>query len=129
MIGSTRQVTVWAYGAPADLRKGFDGLSALVTNTLERDPLSGDCYLFVNATRKRAKVLLWDGTGLCIYAKRLEQGRFACLWRDTTAGGVRLTMSELQLFLEGSTLVGRVPLSPAPFVVDFAQKPLAPGRR
>jgi len=129
MIGSTRQVTVWAYGAPADLRKGFDGLSALVTHRLERDPLSGDCYLFVNATRKRAKVLVWDGTGLCIYAKRLEQGRFACLWRDTTARVVRLTMSELQLFLEGSTLVGRIALSPAPFVVDFAQKPLAPGRR
>jgi transposase len=74
VIGSTRQVAVWAYGAPADLRKGFDGLSALVAQGLSRDPLSGDCYLFVNATRKRAKVLLWDGTGLCIYAKRLEQG-------------------------------------------------------
>ncbi len=49
MIGSTRQVTVWAYGAPADLRKGFDGLSALVSQGLARDPLSGDCYLFVNA--------------------------------------------------------------------------------
>ena len=129
MIGSTRQVTVWAYGAPADLRKGFDGLSALVTHRLERDPLSGDCYLFVNATRKRAKVLLWDGTGLCIYAKRLEQGRFACLWRDATAQVVRLTMSELQLFLEGSTLVGRIALSPAPFVVDAPQKSLARGRR
>jgi len=129
MIGSTRQVTVWAYGAPADLRKGFDGLSALVTHRLERDPLSGDCYLFVNATRKRAKVLLWDGTGLCIYAKRLEQGRFACLWREKTARVARLTMSELQLFLEGSTLVGRVPLSPPPFVVNVSQKPLAPGQR
>jgi len=92
VIGSTRQVAVWAYGAPADLRKGFDGLSALVTQGLGRDPLSGDCYLFVNATRKRAKVLLWDGTGLCIYAKRLEQGRFACLWRDATARVVRLTI-------------------------------------
>ena len=129
MIGSTRQVTVWAYGAPADLRKGFDGLSALVTHSLERDPLSGDCYLFVNATRKRAKVLLWDGTGLCVYAKRLEQGRFACLWRDTTTRVVRLTMSELQLFLEGSTLVGRFALSPAPFNVDSLQKTLALGRR
>ena len=68
MIGSTRQVAVWAYGTAADLRKGFDGLSALVSQGLGRDPLSGDCYLFVNATRKRAKVLLWDGTGLCIYA-------------------------------------------------------------
>ena len=125
MIGSTRQVTAWAYGAPADLRKGFDGLSALVSQRLAHDPLSGDCYLFVNATRKRAKVLLWDGTGLCIYAKRLEQGRFACLWRDTDAPVVRLTMSELQLFLEGSTLVGRVALSPPPFVLASMQKNLA----
>ncbi len=130
MIGSTRQVTVWAYGAPADLRKGFDGLSALVSQALGQDPLSGDCYLFVNATRKRAKVLLWDGTGLCIYAKRLERGRFACLWRDAAARRVRLTISELQLFLEGSTLVGRVALSPAPFIVGSLQKTLAsPDRR
>jgi transposase len=97
VIGSTRQVTVWAYGGPADLRKGFDGLSGLVSQGLRQDPLSGDCYLFVNATRKRAKVLLWDGTGLCIYAKRLERGRFACLWREADARVVRLTMSELQL--------------------------------
>jgi transposase len=129
VIGSTRQVTVWAYGTPADLRKGFDGLSALVSQGLGHDPLSGDCYLFVNATRTRAKVLLWDGTGLCIYAKRLERGRFACLWRDADARVVRLTMSELHLFLEGSTLVGRVPLSPAPFVVADAQKLLARGAR
>jgi transposase len=125
MIGSTRQVAVWAYGAPADLRKGFDGLSGLVAQALHQDPLSGDCYLFVNATRKRAKVLVWDGTGLCIYAKRLERGRFACLWRDAAARVVRLTMSELQLFLEGSALVGRVTLSPAPFVVADTAKMLA----
>jgi transposase len=125
VIGSTRQVAVWAYGAPAVLRKGFDGLSALVSQGLGGDPLSGDCYLFVNATRTRAKVLLWDGTGLCIYAKRLERGRFACLWRDADARRVRLTMSELQLFLEGSTLVGGIALSPAPFSVAEAQKDLA----
>ena len=129
MIGSTRQVTVWAYGAPADLRKGFDGLSGLVSERLGQDPLSGDCFLFVNATRKRAKVLLWDGTGLCIYAKRLERGRFACLWREAAARVVRLTMSELQLFLEGSALVGRVALSPAPFVLTEAEKFLARGAR
>jgi transposase len=129
VIGSTRQITVWAYGGPADLRKGFDGLSGLVSQGLRHDPLSGDCYLFVNATRKRAKVLLWDGTGLCIYAKRLERGRFACLWREAAAGVVRLTMSELQLFLEGSTLVGRVPLSPAPFVLASLQKNLASSTR
>lgn len=122
MIGSTRQVAVYAYGAPVDLRKGFDGLSAVVANGLGRDPLAGDFFVFVNGTRKRAKVLLWDGTGLCIYAKRLEQGRFACLWREPpTAAPLRLTVSELQLFLEGSALVGRMPLSPAPFVLTAAR--------
>jgi transposase len=74
--------------------------------------------VFTNRTRRRAKVLLWDGTGLCIYAKRLEQGRFACLWREPSPSSpLRLTMSELQLFLEGSALVGRVPLSPPSFVL------------
>ncbi len=115
MIGSTRQVTVFAFGGPVDLRKGFDGLSALVTQGLHRDPLSGDLFVFVSRTRKRAKVLLWDGTGLCIYAKRLEQGRFASLWRDEGKATLRLTLNELQLFLEGSALVGRVALSPPIF--------------
>ena len=122
MIGSTRQVAVYAYGAPADMRKGFDGLSALVTQDLGRDPLAGDFYVFTNRTRRRAKVLLWDGTGLCIYAKRLERGRFACLWREPPTAALRLTMSELQLFLEGSALVGRLPLSPAPFVLTAARE-------
>jgi transposase len=125
VIGSTRQVTVYAFGGPVDLRKGFDGLSALVTQGLRRDPLSGDLFVFVSRTRKRAKVLLWDGTGLCIYAKRLEQGRFACLWRDERKPTLRLTLNELQLFLEGSALVGRVALSPPIFDV-LSQKTLDP---
>lgn len=117
MIGTTRQVTVWALGEPADLRKGFDGLAGLVGTALARDPLSGDCFLFVSRNRRRAKVLLWDGTGLCIYAKRLERGRFAAPW--CREGEVfRLTMSELALFLEGSDLVGRVRLSPPPFELE-----------
>lgn len=121
MIGTTRQVRVFACTHPVDMRKGFDGLSGIVTNDLGRDPLSGELFLFTNRTRKRAKVLMWDGTGLCIYAKRLEQGRFASLWRETTAS-VTLTTSELALFLEGSALVGRVVLSPAPFVLETFHK-------
>jgi transposase len=117
VIGSTRQISVWAFGAPTDLRKGFDGLAALVVRELGRDPLSGDLFVFVNRTRQRAKVLLWDGTGLCIYAKRLERGRFAALWRDGERSSLALTTSELALFLEGSTLVGKVPLSPPPLVL------------
>ena len=115
MIGSTRQVAVYGYTAPVDMRKGFDGLFALVKRELARDPLSGDLYLFVSRSRRRAKVLLWDGTGLCIYAKRLEQGRFASLWKSETQT-LELTINELQLFLEGSTLVGRMRLSPPAFV-------------
>jgi transposase len=114
VIGSTRRVGVFAYTAPADMRKGYDGLSSLVERELGRDPLSGEMFLFVSRNRKRAKVLLWDGTGLCLYSKRLEEGRFADLWR-ADASPLRLTVSELQLFLEGSTLVGRVTLSPKEF--------------
>jgi transposase len=67
----------------------------------------------------RAKVLNFDGTGLCIYAKRLEQGRFASPWRDDPADPITLTVSELDLFLDGSTLVGRLPLTP-PALTDFS---------
>ena len=116
MIGSTRQLSVYAYGGPVDMRKGFDGLYGMVTMGLKRDPLGGDLFVFVSRDRRRAKVLLWDGTGLCIYAKRLERGRFACLWGEEKSDPLRLTMSELQLFLEGSTVVGRIALSPPVFV-------------
>jgi transposase len=117
LIGSTRNLAVWAYPEPADLRNGYDGLSAIVVGKLGRDPLSGDCYLFTNRTRTRAKVLVWDGTGLCIYQKRLEQGRFAALWQRERGGTVELTMSELALFLEGSRAMERVKLSPARFML------------
>lgn len=103
---------VIAYAAPADMRKGFDTLSGLIREHLGRDPLSGDLYLFVSRNRIRAKVLLWDGTGACLYTKRLEEGRFACLWRQRESGELELSSSELSLFLEGCQEVGRRRLSP-----------------
>ena len=112
MIWNGRAVRVLAHAAPTDLRKGYDGLSALVRESLGRDPTSGDLYLFVSRNRIRAKVLLWDGTGLCVFMKRLEQGRFAALWERGAALQIDLTSTELQLFLEGCTLVGRRRLSP-----------------
>jgi transposase len=114
-----RRVTAYAYAEPVDMRKGFDGLSALVTEGLQRDPVNGDVYIFVSRDRVRAKVLQWDGTGLCIYAKRLERGRFAQLWRDEGDAPLTLTVSELDLFLDGSTMVGRGALSP-PAVTHFS---------
>jgi transposase len=125
MIGLGHHVRVFAYAAPADLRKSFDGLTGLVREVLERDPLSGEVFVFVNRRLNRAKVLNWDGTGMWVHAKRLEKGGFAKLWR---AGGDReleLSMSELQLLLEGSRLVGRMKLSPPP----ITEEDLAVGRR
>ena len=112
MIGSTRSVRVFAYTLPTDMRKGFDGLYGMVSTHLEHETLSGDMYLFVARNRKRAKVLMWDGTGLCLYAKRMEKGLFAKLWAGEDITTIELTMSELQLFLEGSRLVGKVAVSP-----------------
>ena len=114
VIGMSGRSRVFAYAAPCDMRKGYEGLSALVREELGRDELSGDLYLFVNRLCHRAKVLHWDGTGLCVYAKRLEKGRFARLWRDGQQHELELTESELRLFLEGCKLVGRMTLSPSP---------------
>jgi transposase len=111
ILGTSRAVRVFAYPRPADLRKGYDGLYGLVQTGLGRDPLSGELFLFVNRRRTACKVLLWDGTGLCIFQKRLERGRFASLFRDD-GSAVRLTASELALFVEGCDLVGRRALSP-----------------
>lgn len=113
MIGTTRAVRVFARNSPTDLRKGFDGLYALVLHELGRDPLRGDLYLFINARRTSAKVLLWDGTGLCIYAKRLSRSRFSKLWKDASQGlPLQLTSAELHLFLEGADIAPRLPISP-----------------
>jgi transposase len=117
VIGSTRQVSVYAYGAPCDMRKQYDSLAVVVREQLGRDVLAGDIFLFVGRDRKRAKVLYWDGTGLCVFAKRLEKGHFAAPWRHTNTTEMRMTMSELTLLLEGSEFVGRLALSPPPFVL------------
>lgn len=112
MIFRGRSVRVLALATPADLRKGFDGLAALVRDRMGCEPTCGDLFVFVSRDRVRAKVLSWDGTGLCIYAKRLERGCFAPLWQRVREGRVELSSAELALFLEGSREVGRRPLSP-----------------
>lgn len=111
ILGTSRAVRVFAYPEPVDLRKGYDGLYGLVKMGLGRDPLSGDLFLFTNRRRSSCKVLVWDGTGLCIFQKRLERGRFASIFRDD-GSSVRLTASELALFIEGCELIGRRTLSP-----------------
>jgi transposase len=112
VIGSTRQVAVWVWTAPVDMRKSYDTLAVIVKRDMKRELLSGDVFLFVGKSRRRAKSLHWDGTGLVLVQKRLEVGRFAAPWARPSPGPLRWTMSELALFFEGSELVGRMPLSP-----------------
>jgi transposase len=74
ILAASRRVRVFAYPKPVYLRKGFDGLYGLVTHAMGYDVLGGDVFLFVNRCRKSCKVLVWDGTGLCIFQKRLLCG-------------------------------------------------------
>lgn len=112
MINGMSSRRVFVYGAAVDMRKGYDGLFAIVRDGLGRDPLAGDLFVFIGRDRLRAKVLGWDGTGLWIYSKRLEKGRFVRLG-DGKGGAVEVSGSELSLLLEGCKLIGRVPLSPS----------------
>ncbi len=112
MLTPSRAVRVFACAAPVDMRKGFDGLSALVEQQLGGQLLKGDVFLFVGRCRQRAKVLYFDGTGLVLVTKRLFRGRFARPWVEAGAHSVELTVSELSLFLEGCELAGRWRLSP-----------------
>jgi transposase len=93
------RVKVWLWDQPTDMRKSYDGLSALVKTKLEEDPLSGHLFVFLNRRRTQMKVLYFDRSGYCIWSKRLEQGRFH--W---DAGGVTkqaLEWTELKMILEG----------------------------
>jgi transposase len=112
VIGVPRGVSVYAYAKPCDMRKSFNTLAALITEELKHDVLTGDLYLFVGRDLKRAKVLYFDGTGLCLFSKRLEKGKFSALWKRARADSLELTLSELGLFIEGSEALGRLPLSP-----------------
>jgi transposase len=116
MLGPTRQVRVFVYREPVDMRKAYDALSALVTVHLEKTLTSGDVFVFIGKTRRRAKALYFDGTGLCLFCKRLVVGHFAAPWTRPGSGPIELTMSELALLIEGSELVMRARLSPELYV-------------
>jgi hypothetical protein len=81
------------------MRKGFDGLSGLVRNSLDRDPLSGEVYIFLNRSRTLVKLLHWEAGGLVIYYKRLEKGTFHP--PRGMEGGGKLPWSSLVLMVEG----------------------------
>jgi transposase len=81
------------------MRKGFDGLSVLAQEALKLDPFSGSFFIFRGKRGDLVKVLYWDGQGFCLFAKRLEKGRF--VWPLTKAGSVTLTPAQMSMLLEG----------------------------
>lgn len=93
------QVRVHVYGRPVDMRKSFDGLYALTRREIGQDPLSGRQFVFINRRATQMKVLYWDRTGFCIWAKRLEQGRFLSDWGHVTTR--EMDWTGLKLLLEG----------------------------
>jgi transposase len=93
---------IWVCTAPQDGRKSFDGLQAVVTSHLAKDPLSGDLYVFRNKRGDRLKILAWQGDGFALYVRRLEKGTFAFPKTDTTE--VAVTATELAMILGGVEL-------------------------
>ena len=99
VIGPTGAVRVLVATKPVDFRKGAEGLAALVRETMKADPFSGAVYVFRAKRADRVKLIYWDGTGVCLFAKRLEDGKFR--WPNVQDGVMRLSAAELSALLEG----------------------------
>ena len=108
MIGLSHGVKVYLCTAPADMRRGFDGLSGMAESLLQQDPLSGHLFVFRNRNRDKLKILYWDQDGLAIWYKRLEQGTFQFPTdgksKEEVAAGVEISSSDLSLLLGGIDL-------------------------
>lgn len=93
------QLRVYLYGEPTDMRRSFDGLSAMVRQKLSADPLDGALYAFINRRGTQIRVLYFDRSGFCLWSKRLEAGRFISDWRAVRTREMDFT--GLKLLLEG----------------------------
>jgi transposase len=100
MIAPPPGVRVWLAAGVTDMRKGFDGLAWLVQQHLGQDPFSGQLFAFRGRRGDLVKILSWDGQGLCLFAKRMEKGRF--VWLQAKDGAVSLTAAQLSMLLEGT---------------------------
>src|SRR5690606_6766092 len=93
----------YIYREITDMRKGFDGLSGLVRNSLQKDPLSGDFFIFLNKRCNQVKLLLWEGDGFSLYHKRLEKGTYEIPISDSTST-IEIKSTDLMLILQGIVL-------------------------
>jgi len=102
MLTLPPSVRVFVHLGPADMRRGFDRLAAMVREIIQQDPLSGHLFVFVNRRRDRAKILLWDRTGYWLCYKRLEEGTFKL--PVSSDPSIEITPAELSLIIEGIDL-------------------------
>jgi len=100
MLSLPPSVRIFLATQPADLRRSFDGLAALVRDFLTGDPLSGHLFVFRNKRGDRLKVLYWDRDGLAIWYKRLEEGTFDFPAADAS-GRIEIRAAELTMLLDG----------------------------
>ena len=99
MIALPTGTRVWLAAGVTDMRKGMDGLAALAQTQLAENPFSGHIFVFRGRRGDLVKLLWFDGDGLCLFAKRLERGRF--VWPQATSGTVSLSAAQLSMLLEG----------------------------
>ena len=99
MISLPTGMNIWIAAGVTDLRRGFTGLSAVAQTVLEQNPYSGHVFVFRGRRGDLLKRLWWDGDGLCLFAKRLERGRF--IWPQAEKGTVSLSRAQLSMLLEG----------------------------
>lgn len=99
MIPIPARTKVWLAAGVTDMRKGFNGLSALAEGVLERDPYSGHLFVFRGRRGILIEVIWWDGQGACLFSKRLERGRF--VWPSPAHGRVSVSAAQLAVLLEG----------------------------
>jgi transposase len=99
MISLPTGTRIWVAAGVTDMRRGFDGLAALVQTTLAENPFAGHVFVFRGKRGDLVKLLWWSGDGMNLYAKRLERGRF--VWPQATTGTVHLTNAQLSMLLEG----------------------------
>jgi transposase len=99
MISLPSGTSIWIAAGVTDLRRGFTGLSAIAQTVLEQNAFSGHVFVFRGKRGDLIKLLWWDGDGLCLFAKRLERGRF--IWPQADKGTVSLSRAQLSMLLEG----------------------------
>lgn len=104
MLSLPLTVRIFLCTEPADLRKSFDGLAQMVREFLGQDPLSGHLFIFRNPRGDRLKLLYWDGDGLAIWYKRLEQGSFRFPAPSGDGRGVEIRSADLAMILDGVNL-------------------------